>query len=30
MLAMLHTCSHVFGALMMAAAGVAFIQYLKH
>lgn len=29
-LAMLHTCSHVFGALLMAAAGVAFIQYLKH
>lgn len=30
MLAMLHTCSHVLGALLMAAAGVAFIQYLKH
>lgn len=30
MLVMLHTCSHVFGALLMAAAGVAFIQYLKH
>jgi len=30
MLAMLHACGHVFGALLMAAAGVAFIQYLKH
>lgn len=30
LLAMLHTCSHVLGALLMAAAGVAFIQYLKH
>ncbi len=29
-LAMLHACSHVFGALLMAAVGVAFIQYLKH
>jgi len=29
-LALLHTCGHVFGALLMAAAGVAFIQYLKH
>ncbi len=30
LLAMLHTCSHVLGALLMAAAGIAFIQYLKH
>lgn len=30
MLATLHACSHVFGALLMAAVGVAFIQYLKH
>jgi len=29
-LAMLHTCGHVFGALLMAAAGVAFIEYLKN
>jgi CrcB protein len=29
-LAALHACSHVFGALLMAAIGVAFIQYLKH
>lgn len=29
-LATVHACSHVFGALLMAAIGVAFIQYLKH
>ena len=29
-LATLHTCSHVFGALLMAALGVALIEYLKH
>lgn len=29
-LATVHTCSHVFGALLMAAAGVAVIQYFKH
>lgn len=29
-LAALHTCSHVLGALLMAAAGLALVQYLKH
>lgn len=29
-LATMHTCGHVFGALLMAAIGVAFVQYLKH
>ncbi|MDO9051511.1 MAG: fluoride efflux transporter CrcB [Methylotenera sp.] len=29
-LATLHACGHVFGALLMAAIGVAFVQYLKH
>lgn len=28
--AAVHTCSHVFGALLMAFAGVALVQYLKH
>ncbi len=28
-LAMLHACSHVFGALLMAAIGVAFVEYIK-
>ena len=28
-LAALHACSHVFGALLMAALGVAFIEYIK-
>lgn len=29
-LAALHTCSHVLGALLMAAVGLALVQYLKH
>lgn len=29
-LAALHAFGHVFGALLMAAIGLAFIQYLKH
>lgn len=29
-LATIHACGHVFGALFMAAIGVAFVQYLKH
>lgn len=28
--ATLHTCSHVFGALFMAAIGVLVIEYFKH
>ena len=30
LLASLHAFSHVFGALVMAVIGLAFIQYLKH
>ena len=30
LLASVHACSHVFGALVMAVIGLAFIQYLKH
>ena len=30
LLAALHAFGHVFGALLMAAIGLAFIQYLKH
>lgn len=29
-MATVHACSHVFGALLMAAIGVALIEYLKH
>lgn len=29
-MAAVHACSHVFGALLMAAIGVAFVEYLKH
>jgi len=29
-LATVHACSHVFGALLMAAIGVALVEYLKH
>lgn len=29
-LAALHACSHVFGALLMAVIGLAFIQFVKH
>ncbi|PKO45977.1 MAG: fluoride ion transporter CrcB [Betaproteobacteria bacterium HGW-Betaproteobacteria-22] len=29
-LAALHSAGHVFGALLMATIGLAFIQYLKH
>lgn len=28
--ALVHTCSHVFGALIMAFAGLALVQYMKH
>lgn len=30
LMALLHTCSHVVGALMMAGLGLFLIQYLKH
>ena len=30
LLAAVHAFGHVFGALLMAAIGLAFIQYLKH
>lgn len=30
MLAMLHTCGHVLGALLMAMLGLLLVQYLKH
>ena len=29
-LATVHACSHVFGALLMAALGVALVEYIKH
>lgn len=30
LIATLHTCSHVFGALLMAALGVLLVEYFKH
>lgn len=30
LMATLHTCTHVFGALLMAALGVLVIEYFKH
>jgi CrcB protein len=30
LMATLHTCSHVFGALLMAAIGVLVVEYFKH
>lgn len=29
-MAVLHACSHVFGALLMAVLGLLLVQYLKH
>ncbi len=30
LMAALHACSHVFGALLMAGLGLLLVQYLKH
>lgn len=30
LMATLHTCSHVFGALLMAVIGVLVVEYFKH